>query len=237
MPRKKKIVHSIREAGSLAELAEAIRLRVWNSIETDGPAIRLLTGSIVHGAHDVYQDPVTGKKRMIIPFHDRPTIPAVKEGAKQCAQYDQVCELKRIFTWARKNTRYLPDILGIDTYQNHRYSAKLKGGDCDDYTIMIAAMCKSIGIECFARVVATIGDLQSDEPSWSHIYPVALVESRGRRLVVPIDLTIPKPLGSEYTDIAVQMDFPLHRDSKIKRGQYKPKWRVKRPPMPKKGRR
>jgi len=88
-------------------------------------------------------------------------------------------------------------------------------GDCDDFTVTIAALCESIGIP--TRLVAMsvrprprgiaghiANALAREDQSLTHIYPEAMPVHFGKRVRVPLDATGDFPVGTDPIALALR---------------------------------
>lgn len=101
-----------------------------------------------------------------------------------CKQKDWVCEIKRIHKFVRDNIRYTKDVRGVETLQTPEKTLELKTGDCDDKSILVAALLESINHP--TRFVAVGRDGQ-----FIHV----LVETRIGNKWVAVETTEPVNLG------------------------------------------
>jgi len=133
------------------------------------------------------------------------------EITRQCPERDKRCEAKAIYKAVKKRIRYTGDIgnivwengevEGVDLYQSARRTwFDMKGGDCDDHSILLATLLALNGITPKLRVSKE--SLASD---WSHIYTVAELPSG----YVALDTTLPGSFrfGVEAPNAAFR-DFP-----------------------------
>lgn len=74
-------------------------------------------------------------------------------------------EAERIHAFARDRIRYIKDVRGVETLQTPIQTLRLGQGDCDDHSILIAALLESIGHP--TRFVA-IGLLPG---TFCHVFP------------------------------------------------------------------
>lgn len=81
------------------------------------------------------------------------------------AQKDWFNELKILHKFVRDQIRYVKDIRGVETVQTPDVTLALRAGDCDDKSVLLAAMLESIGHP--TRFVA-IGFKPDD---FVHVYP------------------------------------------------------------------
>ncbi|MBN1997071.1 transglutaminase domain-containing protein [candidate division KSB1 bacterium] len=60
--------------------------------------------------------------------------------------YNYMKHLERLYLWIKNNIRYIYDIQALETFQSaHLTLFTIKAGDCDDLTILSAAMLESCG--------------------------------------------------------------------------------------------
>jgi len=102
-----------------------------------------------------------------------------KCGKKYCVpEKDCEAEVKWLFNAIRNpsskySVRYTRDMLLADTFtQAERTLLQTKGGDCDDYTILLGAMLMSVGHPVRVRVVAAKNEANNN--AWSHVYLITM---------------------------------------------------------------
>lgn len=95
-------------------------------------------------------------------------------------------ELNALFTYVRDHIRYTRDVRGLETLQTPPVTLDLAAGDCDDKSTLLASLLESVGHP--TRFVA-VG--YTSPGSYSHVY----VESRFGQGWMPLDATMPHPLG------------------------------------------
>jgi hypothetical protein len=101
---------------------------------------------------------------------------------------DRLGEVRALFDWVQRNIRYTRDIWQVETLHTARRLIELRAGDCDDMTILLAAMLLSTG----HPVRLVLAGYQPRRPhAYSHIYPE--VNVRGRWIA--LDSTLPLPMG------------------------------------------
>ncbi len=133
---------------------------------------RLIAGLIQDGARDFY---VRQKAIQILRLYQVP--------AK-----DRWGEVRALFDWVQRNIRYTRDIYQVELLHTARRMLDLKAGDCDDMTILLGAMLKSIGYP--VRIALT--GFRPDRPhAYSHVYPEVYVPGRW----IALDATMQRPMG------------------------------------------
>lgn len=104
------------------------------------------------------------------------------------AEKDHRGEVTALFNEVRKRVRYTWDPTDYDAFQTAVRTLELHTGDCDDMTILLGALCRSVGHQVRSRVVQTKG-----AASWNHIYLIAKVGNAW----MPLDASVNKPAGWE----------------------------------------
>lgn len=84
-------------------------------------------------------------------------------------------ELRRVFEYVRDAVRYVKDVRGVDTLQTPTATLERLQGDCDDKTLLLAALLESIGYPTRFVVAAT-----KPGQSYNHVYLEAYAASEGR---------------------------------------------------------
>lgn len=90
-------------------------------------------------------------------------------------------EVSRFFDYAKKNIRYTRDPHGVELVQDVWATLERGRADCDDFTILLGALCEVMGAPIRIITVSTRPD---KEPV--HVYPEALVGARW----MPLDVTV-----------------------------------------------
>jgi hypothetical protein len=120
-----------------------------------------------------------------------------------CKPRDAMCEVVAIWNFIVLNLRYTFDPVEPDTFSTVQESLESGGGDCDDSSVMFAALLKSVGFTVILRVISV------DGKSWEHIYPVVGVPHDKPKTWVPLDCTVANvPLGWEFEAAKAYRDFP-----------------------------
>jgi hypothetical protein len=118
---------------------------------------------------------------------------------------DYLGEIQTLFEWVQRNIRYTKDPFQVEVLHSARRMLELRAGDCDDMTILLGAMLKSIGHP--VRVVLAGFDRQRPD-LFSHIY--LEVNYKGRW--IPLDATMPYPVGWS-PPAAHQQVFSVEKES------------------------
>lgn len=121
-----------------------------------------------------------------------------------CNARDDMCELAAIYDFVKKNVRYTGDITYKDTFQSSFRTLQYAGGDCDDFSSLIAVLVMENGFQCKFRITSNYGT------SWDHIYVIVGVPKLEPQKWVPLDATLPganrfgkEPPNAKYKDFAV----------------------------------
>jgi len=101
---------------------------------------------------------------------------------------DYLGEIRALFEWVRNNVRYTRDIHRVELLHTARRMLELRAGDCDDMTILLAAMLKAIG---HPVRLALVGFNLQRKALFTHIY----LEAFCKGTWIPLDATMNKPMG------------------------------------------
>ena len=101
---------------------------------------------------------------------------------------DYLGEIAALFQWVQRHVRYTRDPFRIEVLHSARRMLELRAGDCDDMTIVLGALVKSVGHP--VRIVLTGPDPRRPD-LFSHIY----LEARHHDQWIPLDATMPYPMG------------------------------------------
>ena len=58
---------------------------------------------------------------------------------------DYIKEIYTLYSWVKRNIRYVGDAIGRDKFQTPIETMKFRAGDCEDQVILLASMLESIG--------------------------------------------------------------------------------------------
>jgi hypothetical protein len=92
---------------------------------------------------------------------------------------DYLGEIRTLFAWVQNNVRYTRDIHRVELLHSARRMLELRAGDCDDMTILLAAMLKAIG---HPVRLSGAGGVQPEKEGGVHAY---LSRSLLQRVVDP----------------------------------------------------
>ena len=101
---------------------------------------------------------------------------------------DRLGEVRALFEFVRRHVRYTRDIYRVELLHTARRMLQLGAGDCDDMTILLGALVKSVGHP--VRIVLTGPDPRRPD-LFSHIY----LEARYHDQWIPLDATMPYEMG------------------------------------------
>jgi transglutaminase-like putative cysteine protease len=98
-----------------------------------------------------------------------------------CPERDFECMAEKVFQFVQMNMKFVNDNYGVETLQTvpHMIEAMHGGvahGDCDDFTILLGALLKSLGFQTKIRVLKFIGG-----NNFSHVMLVANLRGGGWR--------------------------------------------------------
>ncbi len=97
-------------------------------------------------------------------------------------------EIHALFEWVRRNVRYTRDIHRVELLHTARRMLELRAGDCDDMTILLSSMLKSIGHP--VRLVL-VGFNPMKKKLFTHIYLEVFYKGRW----IPLDATVNRSMG------------------------------------------
>ena len=101
---------------------------------------------------------------------------------------DYVGEINALFQWVQRHVRYTKDPFQVEVLHSPRRMLELRAGDCDDMTILLGSLVKSIGHP--VRLVLT-GPNPRRPDLFSHIY----LEAQCQGDWIPLDATMPFDMG------------------------------------------
>lgn len=108
-----------------------------------------------------------------------------KRIVRRCPEKHWPCQLARLHAWVRDRVKYMRDVRGVETVQTPDKTLADGSGDCDDKSVLLAALIESIGHP--ARFVA----VGPHPGTFSHV----LVEARLGPRWVPLETTEKWPMG------------------------------------------
>lgn len=153
-------------------------------------------GVIAEGSRGIYQT-LRIMNRLV---RDGKRTMRVREKAMQLVQAcgpgnarDYKCQVKALHQFVRDNIRYVMDITDTETIATPDKTLELGAGDCDDKSVLLAALLESIG---HPTAFIAIGF----EPGvFSHVY----VESKIGTVWVPLETTEAVPVGWSPDAVAI----------------------------------
>lgn len=110
-------------------------------------------------------------------------------------QKDWPGEARKIQRFVRDHIRYVKDVRGVETVQTPDITLKIKAGDCDDKSTLVATMLESIGHP--VRFVA-IGFRPDD---YVHVFPETLIGKKW----VSLETTEPVDIGWKPDNVVARM--------------------------------
>lgn len=112
--------------------------------------------------------------------------PAVRIAAVSAARgsVKNVNEIEAVLAWVKQNIEFRGE--NAETLQSPAVTLQLRAGDCDDHSMLLAALLKSLGYLIHFKTVAT----QRMAPQqFSHVYVIVRDKRTGQW--VPLDSTVP----------------------------------------------
>lgn len=114
---------------------------------------------------------------------------------QQFPQKDYRSEVVALQQWVRDKIRYVKDVTNVETLQTPEVTLKMRAGDCDDKSTLLASMLEATG---HATRFVAIG-FQPGE--YEHVY----VESRIGSMWIPLETTEPVEIGWQPKNIMARM--------------------------------
>jgi hypothetical protein len=108
--------------------------------------------------------------------------------ARRVAPKNYIGEINALFRWVQRHVRYTKDPFHVEVLHTARRMLELRAGDCDDMTILLGALVKSVGHP--VRIVLTGPDARRPD-LFSHIY----LEAQCQGDWIPLDATMPFAMG------------------------------------------
>lgn len=96
------------------------------------------------------------------------------------ANRDQSGEIQAVFDWVKNNISFRNE--DGERLQTPLVTLQLRAGDCDDHSMLMAALLRSLGHTVAFRTVAVNG------PDYSHVYAVVL--DKRTKQWIPLDTTV-----------------------------------------------
>lgn len=97
---------------------------------------------------------------------------------------DHAGELRVLFELVRDRIRYIRDPYERDVYQDAETTLKMKAGDCEDFTILLASLCQAVGYPIAIKFIATKGT------TWDHVYSMGGLPPSNPTRWVAMDATL-----------------------------------------------
>jgi len=98
---------------------------------------------------------------------------------------DWAGEIQAVFDWVTENIRYTKDPYELETVHSPDAILELRAGDCDDQSIILAALLQSLGHKTRFKVIAS-----RNARVFNHVYVEVYLDGEW----IPLDATNPTPL-------------------------------------------
>lgn len=95
-------------------------------------------------------------------------------------------EAQAIHAFVRDKIRYIKDVRGVETLQTPAQTLRIKQGDCDDKSVLVASLLESIGHPTRFVAVGFTGDKR-----YTHVFPQTKIAGKW----VTLETTEPWPMG------------------------------------------
>jgi len=93
---------------------------------------------------------------------------------------DFEAELRAVWDWVDRRIRFVRDIRGVETLQTPERTLEIGAGDCDDHSILLAALLENLGFETRFHAMGFAPGM------FSHV----LTEARINGQWVPLETTV-----------------------------------------------
>lgn len=101
-------------------------------------------------------------------------------------------EIKKIFNWVRDNIRYTRDPYNLELFRTPRRAIDNRIGDCDDMSILLAALLRAVGYSVRFRIIGLT------KGNYEHVYVVVGSPPETPVKWIPLDPSQPNAVGWEY---------------------------------------
>lgn len=112
----------------------------------------------------------------------------IRNVISRCPDRDDVCHIRAIYWFIRRNLRYIQDPQGLDLYPTALQALRIGGEDCDGHVIVGNTMLALVGFPVGAKVV------KSRQGEW-HIYGRVGFPRDAPEVFFPFDTTWPLAAG------------------------------------------
>ena len=64
---------------------------------------------------------------------------------RNCPRKAFACEVHSIHEWVQRNIKYVRDVADVETIQTPDVTLRDRAGDCDDHSVLVAALLQAVG--------------------------------------------------------------------------------------------
>jgi transglutaminase-like putative cysteine protease len=107
---------------------------------------------------------------------------------------------RAIQAWVQNNIRYVLDPVDVEAIRYPLTTLQLGAGDCDDQSMLVAALLESIGLRARFKAVAFQTD-QFGNPEYEHVYPQVMIPNGNGPQWYALETTEPYSFGQEPAGI------------------------------------
>jgi hypothetical protein len=107
---------------------------------------------------------------------------------------DKIGASGALYGFVKNRIRFVNDPIGVETVQEPAVTLRLGAGDCDDQSVLMAALARSIGIPARFAVIG------ADPDHFRHIYPELHIGGKW----LTADTTSPRPFGKAPPPLGVK---------------------------------
>lgn len=112
---------------------------------------------------------------------------------RDCPGRDFDCIARKVYAWLIRKIKYVRDPDKVEWLQDHEVTLRNKTGDCDDFTILGAAMLGAMGLTTRIKIA------QANVPMWNHVYLEYFSPTKDEWIA--FDASNKKHVGWEYPKI------------------------------------
>ncbi len=140
-------------------------------------------------------------------------------------QDSQSWKIWQVNYWVAKNIDYVSDPAGHEYFATASETLDTKGGDCDDFAVLLASMYESIGLDAALASVDTDGNRQPD-----HLTCIVYYDGTGKELLEEVKDIMAKSVISTPTG-QVFIKFVESKKSQLSKKYKDGIWVIADPPM------
>ncbi len=119
----------------------------------------------------------------------------IQDAPRGIAVNSETWKIWRINYWVANNISYVSDPKGYEYFASASETLKVKAGDCDDFSILLASMYESVGLDAAIASIDTNMDSRADHMSCLVFYPGTADSFMGQIKDLMPKLMVSSPTG------------------------------------------